>query len=104
MPFTSDNNNDIYLSGASGLLYQENAHRGECSITYGLEARLHRPGILNFDATDKSELKILSKPEEIAATMPVLVGPETQRVKKCCCFSKGRSVTAMMLLFTVVCV
>ncbi|CAN0089818.1 unnamed protein product, partial [Laminaria digitata] len=68
---------------------KERGLNGDCSITYGFEARLHRPGMLKFDATAKSELKILSKPEEAAAAIPVLVGPETQRVKGCCCFKKG---------------
>ena len=85
------------------ILYQEKGRNGDCSITYGFEARLHRPGILNFDATSKSELTVLSKPQEAAASMPVLVGPETQRVTRCCCFNKGRSVAAMMVMFPVVC-
>lgn len=76
------------------LLHQENNANGYC---YGFEARLHRPRHLNFETMVKSKLKVLSKPQSIAATMPVLVGPETQRVKQCCCFNKGRSVLATMV-------
>ncbi|CAN0492310.1 unnamed protein product, partial [Scytosiphon promiscuus] len=61
----------------------------DCSITYNFEARLHRPGILHFDAKAKLGLKVLSKPQELAATLPVLVGPDSQRVNRCCCFNKG---------------
>ncbi|CAM9761348.1 unnamed protein product, partial [Laminaria digitata] len=60
-----------------------------CAIAYGFEARLHRPGLLHTDAKAKSQLKVFSRPQETAAAMPVLVGPEAQTVKTCCCFKSG---------------
>lgn len=63
---------------------------GSCSIEYGFEARLHRPGMLHFDAKGKAKLNVLSKPREAGAAVPVLVGPATQTVKKFCCFKSGR--------------
>lgn len=72
-----------------------------CSIDYGFEARLHRPGNVYFDAKVTSEIKILSRPQETAAAVPVLAGPETQSLSYWCCFNRGRSVTAMAV-FSVV--
>lgn len=65
---------------------------------------MNRPGILNFDAKAMSELKVVSKPQEVAAATPVLVGPVAQRVNTCGCFNKGRSVAAMAMMFPVPCV
>eukprot|EP00904_Undaria_pinnatifida_P000771 jgi/Undpi1/10695/HiC_scaffold_29.g13143.m1 len=68
---------------------KESYFNGECSVAYTFEARLHRPGLLKFNVTAKSDLKVLGKPQEVVAAAPVLVGPETERVKACCCFNKG---------------
>lgn len=57
---------------------------------YGFEAKLHRPGMLHFDAKGKAKLQVLSRPVEAQAAVPVLVGPATQTVKKFCCFKSGR--------------
>eukprot|EP00752_Nemacystus_decipiens_P010235 g9119.t1 len=59
-----------------------------CEIFYGFEAKLHRPGMLHFDAKGKAKLKVLSRPVELTA-VPVLVGPATETVKKFCCFKSG---------------
>ena len=70
--------------------WQESSHGGgTCEIKYKLEARLHRPGILNFDATGKTDLKVFCDPEEAPPT-PVTMGPDTHKVTSCCCFSGGR--------------
>lgn len=73
------------------FLSQENGSQGgSCEIVYGFEARLHRPGMLHFDAKGNAKLTVLSKPHETSAATPVLVGPATQTVKKFCCFKSGR--------------
>lgn len=78
------------------LRFQENgSHGAGCAISYGFEASLHRPGILHFDAKANSQLKVLSRPQETAAAMPVIVGPEAEIVKTCCCFKSGRFVGVM---------
>lgn len=69
---------------------EDGSQGGSCSIVYGFEARLHRPGMLHFDAKGKAKLKVLSRPQEASAAVPVLVGPATQTVKKFCCFKSGR--------------
>lgn len=84
------------------LLQEQEDSGGFCSIDYGFEASLHRPGILHFDVKAKSEVKVLSKPQETAPAVPVLAGPETQSVRYWCCFNRGRSVAAMVI-FAVVC-
>lgn len=69
-----------------------------CCIEYGLEARLDRPGIFNFDAKDKSEITIFNKPQDNAVNnVPIRVEPETETVTNWCCSSKGRSVAAMKI-------
>ena len=84
------------VSRAFASVFQENgSHGAGCAIAYGFEASLHRPEVLHFDARAKSQLKVLSRPQETAAVMPVLVGPEAQTVKTCCCFKRGRLVAAM---------
>lgn len=50
-----------------------------CEIKYKLEARLHRPGILNFDATGKTDLKVFCSSEDVPPT-PVTMDPDTQRL------------------------
>lgn len=66
--------------------------KGSCSIEYGFEAHLHRPGLLNFDVKDNARLKVLGTPQQAGAALPVMAGPATQPVKYCCCFNRGRSV------------
>ncbi|CAM9286211.1 unnamed protein product [Ascophyllum nodosum] len=62
---------------------------GSCEVKYELQARLHRPGILNFDAKGKTELTVHPKPEEVPPT-PVTMGPDIQKVNTCFwCFSGG---------------
>lgn len=72
------------------LTQEDGIQGGSCSIEYGFEARLHRPGMLHFDAKGKAKLNVLSKPRDAGAAVPVLVGPATQTVKKFCCFKSGR--------------
>ena len=72
---------------------------GGCSIAYAFEARLHRPGFLKSDSKATSGLKVLRRPQETAAPAPVLVGPENQTVRTCCCFDSGRSVAAMAIVY-----
>lgn len=73
-------------------LLKEHDGRGSCSIEYGFEAHLHRPGLLNFDVKDTSRLKVLGTPQQAGAALPVMAGPATQPVKFCCCFNRGRLV------------
>lgn len=46
--------------------------------------------MLNFDAKAKAQLKVLSKPQETAVTLPVVVGPDTKVIKRCFCIKNGR--------------
>lgn len=90
------------ISRTLAAVFQEKGPQGVgCAIAYGFEARLHRPGLLHSDTKAKSQLKVFSRPQETAAAMPVLVGPEAQTVKTCCCFKSGRSVAAMMAIYIV---
>lgn len=63
---------------------------GGCAIAYGFEARLHRPGILHFDAKAKAQVKVLGSPQEARTATPVMVGPATVFVSKFCCLASGR--------------
>ena len=94
----------IHFRGLASVFQEKGSQGAGCAIAYGFEARLHRPGILHSDAKAKSQLKVLRRPQETASAMPVLVGPEAQTVKTCCCFKSGRSVAAMTIYsFPVVC-
>ncbi|CAB1111736.1 unnamed protein product [Ectocarpus sp. CCAP 1310/34] len=68
---------------------KEQGGNGSCAIAYGFRARLHRPGLLNFDAKGKVQLKVLGKPEETSASSPVVAGPAVKAVKKCYCLQSG---------------
>ncbi|CAN0329985.1 unnamed protein product [Ectocarpus sp. 12 AP-2014] len=68
---------------------KEQGGDGSCAIAYGFRARLHRPGLLNFDAKGKVQLKVLGKPQETSASSPVVAGPEVMAVKKCYCLQSG---------------
>ncbi|CAM9717307.1 unnamed protein product, partial [Sphacelaria rigidula] len=59
-----------------------------CSIRYKLNARVHRPGMLKFDAKAEAEFTVFSRTQE-ASLAPVLVGPTTEKVTECCCVKKG---------------
>lgn len=72
------------------LLQEDGSQGGSCEISYRFEARLHRPGMLHFDAKGKAKLNVLSRPQGGGPPAPVLVGPDTQTVKKCCCLKRGR--------------
>lgn len=74
------------------LARQETADDGsDCSIEYHLSGTLKRPGLLNFDATDKREIEVFSRPK-VFEPRPVLAGPYSTAVKTCCCFKSGRRV------------
>lgn len=73
------------------ILQEDGGGGGECAIVYGLEARLHRAGVPNFDAKSKLKLEVLSRPQEVAVVGPVVVGPDVRAVKSFCCFNSGRS-------------
>ncbi|CAM9445217.1 unnamed protein product [Ectocarpus sp. 6 AP-2014] len=75
--------------GLPPSMEENGSQGGSCEIFYGFEARLHRPGMLHFDAKGKAKLTVLSKPHEAGAATPVVVGPATQTVKKFCCFKSG---------------
>ncbi|CAM9920917.1 unnamed protein product [Pylaiella littoralis] len=62
---------------------------GSCAIAYGFKARLSRSGMLNFDAKAKAQLKVFSRPQETAVTLPVVVGPDTKVIKRCYCLKNG---------------
>ncbi|CAM9398876.1 unnamed protein product [Hapterophycus canaliculatus] len=62
---------------------------GSCAIAYGFKARLHRPGMLNFDAKDKAQLLVLGKPQEADVSPPVVIGPDTRALKRCFCLPSG---------------
>ena len=64
-----------------------------------MTARLHRPGLFNFDPKATSELKVLGKIQDTAFATPVLVGPETQTVRTSCCCNSGTSVAAMAISY-----
>lgn len=69
---------------------EDGSQGGSCEIAYGFEARLHRPGMLHFDAKGKAKLQVLGRPREARPAEPVLAGPDTKTVKKFCCFKSGR--------------
>lgn len=73
------------------ILQEEGGGGGECAIVYGLEARLYRPGVPNFDEKSKLKLEIMSRPQEAVAVAPLVVGPDVQAIKSFCCFNSGRS-------------
>lgn len=82
---------DVLLFWCWCLRSQEDGSQGgSCEIVYGFEAKLHRPGMLHFNAKGKAKLQVLSRPVEAQAAAPVLVGPATQTVKKFCCLKSGR--------------
>ncbi|CAM9692644.1 unnamed protein product [Scytosiphon promiscuus] len=75
--------------GLPPSMKEDGSQGGSCEISYRFEARLHRPGLLHLDAKGKAKLEVLSSPKEAGPASPVLVGPDTQTVKKCCCLKRG---------------
>ena len=59
-------------------------------VEYGVRARLSRPGALHHDGTAKATVRVLSKPEEARPAVPVVVGPDIQKMKKAFVFNSGR--------------
>lgn len=68
---------------------QEKGTCASVSVEYGFKARLDRPGLLNRDAKAKASITVLPKPEDAREAVPLVVGPETQKVKKAFIFRSG---------------
>ncbi|CAM9692714.1 unnamed protein product [Scytosiphon promiscuus] len=68
---------------------KEQGGGGSCAIAYGFKVQLQRPGLLNFDAKDKAQLRVLGRPQEADVSPPVFIGPETRAVKRCFCLPSG---------------
>ncbi|CAM9376576.1 unnamed protein product, partial [Hapterophycus canaliculatus] len=75
--------------GLPPSMKEDGSQGGSCEISYKFKVRLHRPGMLHFDAKGKASLKVLSRPQHASSPLPVLAGPDTQTVKKCCCLKRG---------------
>lgn len=43
-----------------------------------------------MDTKAKAQIRVLSRPQETAVTLPVVVGPDTKVIKRCYCFKNGR--------------
>ena len=62
---------------------------GDCSISYALKARLHRPSWFKWDTTSTRSIMVQSTPLP-PSPVPFFATPQTVPVTLCCCFSRGK--------------
>ena len=62
---------------------------GDCSISYQLKARLHRPSWFKWDTTSTRSIMVQSTPLPLSP-VPFFAPPQTVPVKMCCCFDMGK--------------